>query len=191
MNQNAAMPRQVELMWPILRALDGLGGSASIHELDDRVASDLDLGEGVLNVVRGDGPQTEFAYRCAWARTRLRRMGAVDNSGHGVWAITEAGRRIGSADQTRELDRNMHDRYRREQRESGPRTGEDEQPLVEESTAESWQGVLLSILREIEPAAIDLIDGEMLCTLLKETSLGVMTETVERVTPDRAFFDAL
>ena len=39
--------------------------------------------------------------------------------------------------------------------------------------------------------AIDLIDGEQLCLLLKEKSLGVVTETVERVTPNRAFFDAL
>ena len=36
--------------------------------------------------------------------------------------------------------------------------------------------------------AIDLIDGEALCTLLKETGLGVTTETDERVTPDRSFF---
>ena len=39
--------------------------------------------------------------------------------------------------------------------------------------------------------AIDLIDGEHLCLLLKEKGLGVVTQTVERVTPDRAFFDAL
>ncbi len=39
--------------------------------------------------------------------------------------------------------------------------------------------------------AIDLIDGERLCHLLKEKGLGVVTKTVERVIPDRAFFDAL
>ena len=39
--------------------------------------------------------------------------------------------------------------------------------------------------------AIDLIDGEQLCLLLKEKDLGVIIESVERVTPDRAFFDAL
>ena len=41
------------------------------------------------------------------------------------------------------------------------------------------------------PASIDLIDGEQLCLLLKEKGLGVVSETVERVTPDREFFDAL
>ena len=33
--------------------------------------------------------------------------------------------------------------------------------------------------------AIDLIEGEQLCLLLKEKGLGVVTETVECVTPDR------
>ena len=39
--------------------------------------------------------------------------------------------------------------------------------------------------------AIDLIDGEQFCLLLKEAGLGVVTETFERVFPDRAFFDVL
>ena len=43
MRQTAEMPKQVDLMWPTLRALEGLGGSASIHELDDRVSADLGL----------------------------------------------------------------------------------------------------------------------------------------------------
>ena len=100
---NTEMPKQVDLMWPMLQALEGLGGSASIGELDDRVATDMDLEGAVLDVVHADGPQSEFGYRCGWARTRLRRIGAVDNSARGVWAITEAGRQIGSADETTEL----------------------------------------------------------------------------------------
>lgn len=109
---NVEMPTQVDLMWPMLRALEELGGSASIGELDDRVATDMDLGEAVLDIVHGDGPQSEFAYRCAWARTRLRRIGAVDNSARGVWAITEAGRRIGSSDEALELVRRQRKEYR-------------------------------------------------------------------------------
>ena len=39
--------------------------------------------------------------------------------------------------------------------------------------------------------AIDLINGDELCGLLRDKGLGVVTETVERVTPDPSFFDAL
>ena len=81
------MPTRVNLMWPMLRALEELGGSASIGELDDRVATDMDLGEAVLDVVHSDGPQSEFAYRCAWARTRAaaayRRGGQLGARGVG------------------------------------------------------------------------------------------------------------
>lgn len=101
-----------ELMWPVLRALEGLGGSASIGELDDRVATDMDICEADLDIVHGDGTQSEFAYRCAWARTHLRRIGAVENSARGVWAITEAGRRIGSAEEAQELVRRERKDFR-------------------------------------------------------------------------------
>ena len=281
------VPRQIDLMWPMLRALEELGGSASIGELDDRVATDMDLGEAVLAVVHGDGPQSEFAYRCAWARTRLRRIGAVDNSARGVWAITEAGRRIGSPDEALELVRRQRKEYRSGLRDRPAQPVEADDHAGQATTGDSWQAALLEVLRRIEPSAferlcqrllreygftrvevtgrsgdggidgtgvlrlnllsfhvnyqckryagtvgpgsirdfrgalagradkglfittgrftreaereavregamaIDLIDGEQLCLLLKEKGLGVVTETVERVLPDRAFFDAL
>jgi len=95
----------------VLRALEELGGSASIHELDDRVATDLELSEAVLDVAHGAEPRTEFSYRCAWAHTRLRQVGAVNNSARGVWAITEAGRKIGSAEEAVELARRQQKKY--------------------------------------------------------------------------------
>ncbi len=61
MADNMEMPRPVDLMWPTLRALEGLGGSASIGELD-LVATDMDLDEAVLDIVHGDGPQSGFRY---------------------------------------------------------------------------------------------------------------------------------
>ena len=39
--------------------------------------------------------------------------------------------------------------------------------------------------------AIDLIDGSDLCVLLKKLELGVRTETVQKITPEPKFFDAL
>ena len=138
-------------MWPILRALEQLGGSASIHELDDRVATDLEVGEAILNVAHGSGPQTEFAYRCAWARTRLRHIDAVDNSGRGVWAITEAGRKIGSAEETMELSRRQQTKYRA--------AGGD---TAKSSNGDSWQSALLGILREMDPGAFERLCQRLL-----------------------------
>ena len=166
MTRMADMPKQVDLMWPTLRALEGLGGSASIHELDDRVATDLDLPDGMLDIVHGNGPQTEFSYRCAWARTRLRHIGAVDNSRRGVWSITEGGRRIGSAEGVRELIQRERREFRSGPRELGARPrpeGADESAEeTERSTDESWQAALLGILREMPPDAFERLCQRLL-----------------------------
>ena len=238
-------------------------------------------------MLNGDGPQTKFANRCGWARTLLRGIGAVDNSARGVWTITEAGRRIGSADEVRELVR----RQRRESHSGSSKAREEpdnaDDSADESSEEESWRAALLGILREMKPdaferlcqrllrehgftrvevtgrsgdggidgtgvlrvnllsfhvnyqckryagtvgpgsirdfrgalagradkglfittgrftkdaereavrdgaMAIDLINGDELCGLLRDKGLGVVTETVERVTPDRGFFSAL
>ena len=283
MAHDAEMPKEVSLMWPILRALMELGGSASIHELNDCVATDLELREPVLDVMHGTGPQTEFAYRCAWARTRLRHIGAVENSARGVWAITEEGRKIRTEEETLELNRRQQKKYRAGPRETLPQAGDADEP----SNGDSWQAALLWKLREMKPVAferlcqrllrehgftrvevtgrsgdggidgtgvlrvnllsfhvnyqckrysgtvgpsdirdfrgalagraekglfittgrftkeaereavregamaIDLIDGVRLCLLLKEKGLGVTTQTIESVSVDQAFFDAL
>ena len=39
--------------------------------------------------------------------------------------------------------------------------------------------------------AIDLIDGDLLCELLQQFSLGVRTEMVQRMTVDAQWFKAL
>ena len=165
MRQIAEMPTQVDLMWPTLRALESLGGSASIHELDDRVWTDLGLTDAMLDVLHGEGPQTEFAHRCAWARTRLRRIRAVDNSARGVWTITEAGRRIGSADEVRERVRRQRTEYR-----SGLRKAHDDPDNADdaadessgESGQESWRAALLGILREMKPDAFERLCQRLL-----------------------------
>ena len=165
MRQTAEIPKQVDLMSPTLRALEALGGSASIHELDDRVSKDLGLADAILDVVHGDGPQTEFAYRCAWARTRLRRIGAVDNSARGVWTITETGRRTGSAEDAQELVRRQRKEYG-----SGLRKAHEEPESADDAAdessggagQESWQAALLGIMREMKPDAFERLCQRLL-----------------------------
>ncbi len=85
----AQLPKREELHWPTLRALDESGGSASIKELLERIADDLNLPDEILDIPHGEGPRSEFNYRAAWARTDLKIVGAVDNVSKGIWIITE------------------------------------------------------------------------------------------------------
>lgn len=86
------VPKYQEIMWPTLKVLEQLGGSATNAELVDAAASYMGLTEEVLEVMHNDGPMGAFEYRAAWARTYLKFIGAVDNSERGVWTITKAGR---------------------------------------------------------------------------------------------------
>lgn len=162
MSHATEVPKRDDLMWPTLRALDGLGGSASNRELDDRLGTDMELPDAVLEVMHGDGPQTELSYESAWARSALRAIGAVETSGRGVWSITEVGRRIGSADEVRERVRRKRQESRRREPESSFSPGTADAP--EQATDESWKSALLDTLREMPP------DGfERLCQrLLRE-----------------------
>ena len=162
MGRVAELPKHSDLMWPTLRALRDLGGSGSIHELDDRVATDLKLTEEQLEVLHKDGPQTVFAKQCGWARTYLRKIGAVNNSARGVWAITEVGRRIGSAEDMQAVVRGSGKGDRRKSRDGiGWRetAGESQE---EAPTEDSWKANLLDILREMKPTAFERLCQRLL-----------------------------
>ena len=270
------VPTYEDLLWPTLKVLEALGGSATIQELSEQLAVEMRLSDAVLDIPHKNGSQSEVDYRAAWARTYLKWIGAVENSSKGVWAITEAGRQIRTDEAVREKVQQERATSRKK-----PRNGAGDK----EADESIWRDELLAILLELKPeaferlcqrvlrevgftkvkvsgqpgdggidgtgvlrfnllsfhirfqckrysgpvgadkirdfrgamsavvdkglfittgrftkdaekeairegaTAIDLIDGANLCNLLKEFSLGVKTETVEVVKPQREFFE--
>ena len=83
-------PTQIELIEPVFAALRGLGGSANISEIRDKVVEMLHLSDDIVDEPhKGNASQqTELEYQLAWARTRLKAFGAINNSQRGVWMIT-------------------------------------------------------------------------------------------------------
>jgi hypothetical protein len=86
-------------MWLVLQAIIGVGGSASIREIEMKV---VELGAFTSSqqcVLHKQGPGSELSYRQAWARTQLKAAGALDNGlGRGVWSVTEWGRTLQETD---------------------------------------------------------------------------------------------
>ena len=279
------MPTYEDLLWPTLKALEGISGSASIQELSSRVAMDMVLPDEILDVLHKEGPQTEVDYRAAWARTHLRMIGTIGNTERGVWTITDRGREVQSEDQARELVRSIRANRYKTKKARGAKTAEPETTDADDD--QGWEGALLGILRSMAPdaferlcqrilresgftrvevtgrsgdggidgagvlrvklisfhvrfqckrytssvgareirdfrgamvgradkglfittgaftreaqrdavrdgaPAIDLIDGSELCVLLKDLALGVTTKTVQEITPEPEFFEAL
>lgn len=84
-------------MRPVLEAIEALGGSAVVEEINSKVAQLLNLPDSVVVqpyiTKRGnvDG-RTQVEYDLAWVRTYLKQLGLVQNSARGVWVLTASGR---------------------------------------------------------------------------------------------------
>ena len=145
-------------MWPVLKALESLGGSSSIRELDERIATDLQLSDNSLEELHGDGPQTEFTYRCGWARTRLKHVGATKNSARGIWEITKTGRTIESESRLHGMEREWRDDRKRseEVQEQGIDGEEDPQ------NGEAWKDKVLERLKTLSPDAFERLCQKLL-----------------------------
>ena len=89
------LPRTIdEFMLPVLEALRELGGSARRDEViscGGRTGKVSLMNNSRLAMKR---PACSIAAdRIRWALSYLKKIGAVDNSSRGVWAITETGQR--------------------------------------------------------------------------------------------------
>ncbi len=139
------IPQYHQLMWPTLGAVESLGGSANIAEIEAAVLASEGFSEEQQALLHGDGPGTEINYRLAWARSYLKEVGALENSARGVWAITEEGRRLTEFDMeaipalARVLARERRQRQRGEPEGEGGPGGE----------SPDWKTALLETLQQL------------------------------------------
>lgn len=147
-----SVPKVPDLFEPILKALDALGGSASIEEINDRVATLIGLPDAIRAMPHGDGPMTKFDYRCAWARSWLKNAGFAENSERGVWSLTSDGRAMLGADPTSliKVVRKANSELRKA-RVAANSESEDEVDPGLSSSPKDWREHLLDTLLALEP----------------------------------------
>lgn len=105
------LPRYDDLLWPTLQAVEALGGSGTISEIDDRVFADLALTEDALAVVYDKSGVPIFPDRCSWARSYLKMAGLLGSGGRGIWVLTESGRNQLSSGSDKTVRRLVSDAY--------------------------------------------------------------------------------
>lgn len=153
MNPGIQMPSRDDLLWPTLKVLDASGGSASIQELSSRVSEYMSLTDDILNELHQDGPQTEVDYRAAWARTYLKKIGAIANTSRGVWTITDIGRGIENEARIRELAIKVRAAWNKGRNADRIKASEFE--TTDTGDEPGWEKELLDILRRMEPDAFE------------------------------------
>ena len=160
----AVVPAFHELLWPTLAALKAMGGSSSNEELLAKIIELERISDSVASFVHTDNRQTKLGYNLVWAKSYLKRVGAIDNSGRGVWAITEAGEHLTQAEVAK-----IPQVVRREDYERRREHTADDEPTAEEAVAanqsppeESWKDSLLAALRAMSPDAFERLAQRLL-----------------------------
>ncbi|MDQ3988979.1 MAG: restriction endonuclease [Actinomycetota bacterium] len=160
----AVVPDHSQLQWPTIEAVRALGGSGSIDEIVEKVFEQQDFTDQQQRVLHGDGPQTELAYRLAWARSYLKAMGLLINSRRGVWSLTEDGRLV-TREETSSLYADVVVRLREEQRAKRQARQVNESALGEDQPADDepdWREQLLEVLMTIPPDAFERLSRRLL-----------------------------
>ncbi len=163
-----AIPTYDELFNPLLKALQNLGGSASIPEQEEEVAKLLKLTDKEIAEIHR-GSRTKLSYRLAWARNYLKRYGILENSKRGIWSLSADGLKITHVNKE-EVKKAIVALDRQERKKK-----EDISELFEEDVPESWEDELLNLIKSISPASF-----ERLCQRLLRESGFIQVEVTGR-----------
>jgi restriction system protein len=161
MASKSDLPSYDQYFAPMVAVLKAHGGSATIEELEEGVAAEMNLSDEVRSVLHGDGPRTQFDYELAWVRTYLKRVGAAENSERGVWRLTPLGLSMSETELAMIPQRvRNEDREKRRGKstiEKGPLA--DLEPVGtndgDDETGTQWREILLDCLLKIEPSAFE------------------------------------
>jgi restriction system protein len=164
------------MMLATLEALKAIGASASIQELDEKVAELEKVTEAEQSLMMSnDDPRPRLNYYLAWTRTYLRRGEAIENSARGIWALTESGSKITTLDQVKAIyDRvNAEERARTREKKLKAATKKKKSPVPQELNVveppqqqefdlRTWKEELLATLKSIEPSAFERLAQRLL-----------------------------
>ncbi len=167
------IPQYHEFLWPTLQAVSELGGSASISEIVETVIRREGFTDQQQAVLHNDGPNTEIAYRLAWARSYLKGMGLLTNSARAVWTLTDEGTGLLTdplatdeqrLQRVRELWLSYMTELRKAQRgkqQPKPVSGATPDPEPP-AAAQTWKEQLLDALMEMQPGAFERLAKRLL-----------------------------
>jgi restriction system protein len=143
--------------------LNGLGGSASIEELDDAVVASLGLTQPQLDVAYPTSGAAVVPDRLSWARSFLKIGGFVTNPKRGVWALTEEGR--AAVDKSNaELKKVVAaaDRAAIAAKKAARQSEDSAEDEAIEGGGRGWSDQLLSRLQSIDPASFERLCQRLL-----------------------------
>ena len=158
-------PRYTQLIQPTLDALKQMGGSATNEEIRDTVIKILALPDDIINEMHpGSTAQTELEYELAWARTYLKKYGAISNSGRSVWSITPDFLQRDAID-PKEVERTVRNANRIGSTGNKAQETDDGNPEgegVESEEIRPWRERLSKVLMNLDPYGFERLAQRLL-----------------------------
>jgi restriction system protein len=159
----ATAPTFDELMWPALQALKAVGGSAANEELLNKIIELEQIPPEVQVIEHTDHRQSRLNYNLAWARTYLKKAGAIDNSQRGVWSITKDGEALSKAQVSQIPARvRKQDRLNKSNTDRLDLLGDPTSAQSVEPHDLRWKDQLLDVLRNLKPDAFERLAQRLL-----------------------------
>ena len=155
------VPTYDELVYPTIQALISLGGSGSNEEILEKV---IELGKypnDIEEVLNSRGTMSLIAYRLAWARTYLKKVGGLDNSQRGVWTLTNTGKGMTEED-CKKIPNSVKKAYNDSRKSQKALSEDNEEEELSDEVDVHWKERLLRVLTTIEPSAFERLSKRVL-----------------------------
>lgn len=163
MNQITDIPAYHQMMPQLFQAMKELGGSGTIQEINEKTIEISRIPLEIQQIPHKNGYRSEVEYRLAWARTYLKKVGILDNSARGIWALTEKGQETETIDPNKIVKtvRAMRDLSRKTFSNFALADEPEENDDVPEEI-QSWREKLRNILQNLTPDAFERLTQRIL-----------------------------
>lgn len=158
------IPQYRDLFNHVIKALQDLGGSGTLDEINERSIDQLGLPSDIVEQMHDPetSNQTELEYRLAWARTYLKKYGVIDNSTRGVWALTSKAEGLSEVD-PREVVRAVQSMTASKRAHKRAALTEDRPDALEDDAENDWRKKLFVLLTQnLSPDAFERLVQRLL-----------------------------
>jgi restriction system protein len=131
----------------------------TIEEMADEIPAVMKLTDEQRAVEHGKGGRSEVEYRLAWARTYLKKAGALENSARGVWRLTQRGLSITPAE-VAAIYRTVQQSYQHGRERRLPAKAPE--AAADGETSQSWNERLQECLLGLVPDAFERLCQRLL-----------------------------
>jgi restriction system protein len=156
--QRTDVPTYQDLIYPVLMAVDALGGSAQGREITAKVIDDIGASDDIVALTYDNRPKSVLVDRIEWARSYAKLGSALESPQRGLYLLTTYGKQLlqmpeaDSLAAVKQMDREVRSARNRTRaaRQGSPDVDEvDAAEIDEEDT--SWTDALLNRLHKLTP----------------------------------------